>query len=160
MAGRNPCRAVFPTDLEPARTTNSDLQLFQHVGGYLRGKFRVRLREQVSFWLSWQAFWTKAASGSRHRAWARAPTTSLISLPLKRDRLERPPVPGAAKRQAAYFAAAAPAILKVNSISSETLSAGALGLTPYSLRLTVKLARMTRRSPSIFGTRWLSLPFR
>ena len=58
--------------------------------------------------------------------------------------------------------AAAPAMLNVRLISSETLSAGALGLMLKSARLIVKFARMTSRSPLRSGLfmRTPSLSFR
>jgi hypothetical protein len=45
-------------------------------------------------------------------------------------------------------------MLSVSSIVSDTLSSICPGMMPKSLRLMLKLARMTSRSPFWFGTRW------
>ena len=54
----------------------------------------------------------------------------------------------------------APAMLRLISMASETLSSNWPGLMLKSLRLMLKLERMTSRSPFWFGTRSLSLSFR
>ena len=54
----------------------------------------------------------------------------------------------------------APAMLRVNSMVSETLSSNWPGMMLKSLRLMLKLERMTSRSPLRSGTRWPSLSFR
>ncbi len=54
----------------------------------------------------------------------------------------------------------APAMLSVNSMTSETLSSIRRGWILKSLRLMLKLARMTSRSPFELGTRWPSISLR
>src|SRR5207244_4118289 len=56
---------------------------------------------------------------------------------------------GDAPRAGADQRCAAPAMLRFNSISSETLSSNWPGLMAKSLRLILKLARITSRSPSL-----------
>lgn len=54
----------------------------------------------------------------------------------------------------------APAMLSVSSMVSDTLSSTWPGMMLKSLRLMLKSARITSRSPFMFGTRLLSLSFR
>ena len=54
---------------------------------------------------------------------------------------------------------AAPAMLKVSSIVSALLSSIFPGMIPKSLRLMLKVERMTRRSPVLPGTRYLAINF-
>ena len=62
-------------------------------------------------------------------------------------------------RQTSGYFGDAPAMLRVSSMVSETLSSNWPGMILKSLRLMLKLARIISRSPFWFGTRSPSLSF-